>query len=70
MSTAVLVTILVFAFLIGGMVTLLKSANKHKLPDNYDKTKVGFDDEDDDWPKDRSNSKEVESSNDKKNELS
>jgi len=50
MSTAIIVSILVFAFIVGGMVTLLKSANKHKLPDNYDKSKVGFDDEEDDWP--------------------
>ncbi len=43
---------MVFAFIIGGMITLLKSA-KHKFPNTYDKSKVGFDDEDD-WPKKKS----------------
>ena len=50
MTKAIIAIILVLAFIVGGMVTLLKSANKHKLPDNYDKSKVGFDDEEDDWP--------------------
>ena len=49
MTTAIIIIILVFLFIIGGMVTLLNTANKHKLPDNYDKSKTGFDDEDDDW---------------------
>lgn len=49
MTKAIIIIILVLAFIIGGMITLLKSANSHKLPDNYDKSKTGFDDEDD-WP--------------------
>ncbi|TQV75526.1 hypothetical protein FLL45_11465 [Aliikangiella marina] len=55
MSTAVWAIIFVFAFIIGGMITLLRTANKYKFPKNYDRSKVGFDDEDD-WPA-RSNSK-------------
>ena len=47
MTTAVLVIIFVFAVIVGGMITLLKTANKYKFPDNYDKSKTGFDDEDD-----------------------
>ncbi len=50
MTTAIVVIILVFAFIIGGMMTLLNTANKYKFPKTYDKSKVGFDDEDD-WPK-------------------
>ncbi|PWK47900.1 hypothetical protein [Pleionea mediterranea] len=49
MTTAIIITLLVFAFIIGGMIILLKSAKKHKFPDTYDKSKVGFDDEED-WP--------------------
>lgn len=48
MSTAIIVIIIVFAFVVGGMITLLKSANQ-KFPDTYDKSKTGFDDEEDDW---------------------
>ncbi len=44
MTKAIIAIILVLAFVVGGMMTLLNSANKHKLPDNYDKSKVGFDD--------------------------
>ncbi|MGX5173370.1 DUF2897 family protein [Aliikangiella sp. IMCC44653] len=47
MSTAIIVIILVFAFIIGGMITLLKTANKYRFPKNYDKSKTGFDDEED-----------------------
>jgi hypothetical protein len=47
MSTAIIVIILVFAFIIGGMVTLLKTANKYRFPKNYDKSKTGFKDEED-----------------------
>jgi len=45
MTTALIIIALVFVFIIGGMVTLLKNA-KQKIPDNYDKSKTGFDDED------------------------
>ena len=45
MTTAWIVIILVFAFVIGGMMTLLRTANKYKFPDTYDKSKTGFDDE-------------------------
>lgn len=48
MSTAIIIIIVVFAFIIGGMMTLLKNA-KDKFPDTYDKSKTGFDDKDD-WP--------------------
>ena len=48
MSTAIIVIVLVFAFIIGGMVTLLKTADKYKFPENYDKSKTGFDDKDED----------------------
>jgi hypothetical protein len=44
MSTALIVIALVFIFIIGGMMTLLKNA-KQKFPDTYDKSKTGFDDE-------------------------
>jgi len=47
MTTAIIVIVLVFAFIVGGMVTLLKTANKYKFPDTYDKSKTGFDDEED-----------------------
>ncbi|NVJ61870.1 MAG: DUF2897 family protein [Gammaproteobacteria bacterium] len=49
MTTTIIIIALVFAFIIGGMITLLRTANKYKFPDTYDKSKVGFDDEDD-WP--------------------
>ena len=48
MTTAIIVIIVVFLFIIGGMVTLYKTANKYKFPDTYDKSKTGFDDEEDD----------------------
>ncbi|WP_444997925.1 DUF2897 family protein [Aliikangiella sp. IMCC44359] len=47
MTTAIIVIIVVFSLIIGGMVTLLKTANKYKFPDTYDKSKTGFDDEED-----------------------
>lgn len=59
MSTAIWAIILVFAFIIGGMITLLRTANKFKLPENYDKSKTGFDDEDD-WPNSPKNENENE----------
>lgn len=45
--SATLIIILVLAFIVGGMVTLYKTANKFPFPDNYDKSKTGFDDEED-----------------------
>ncbi|MET1255159.1 DUF2897 family protein [Aliikangiella maris] len=45
MTKAIIIIVLVFIFIIGGMVTLLKNA-KQKFPDTYDKSKTGFDDED------------------------
>jgi len=47
MTTAFIVIALVFIFVIGGMVTLLKNA-KQKFPDTYDKSKTGFDDQEED----------------------
>jgi len=37
------------------MITLLRTANRYKFPDTYDKSKVGFEDEDD-WPDTKQNS--------------
>ena len=48
MTTALIVIALVFLFIIGGMVILLKTANKFKLPDTYDKSKTAFKDEEED----------------------
>ncbi len=48
MKTAIIIIILVLAFIVGGMITLLKNANQ-KIPKNYDKSKIGFKDEEDDW---------------------
>ncbi len=45
MTTALIVIALVFAFIISGMVILLKTANKYKFPDTYDKSKIGYKDE-------------------------
>ena len=50
MTKTIIIIVLVLLFIVGGMITLLKSANQ-KIPDNYDRSKLGFDDEDDDWPK-------------------
>lgn len=47
MTKAIIIIILVLAFIIGGMVTLYRTANKYKFPDTYDKSKTGFDDEED-----------------------
>ncbi|MBV1909669.1 MAG: DUF2897 family protein [Kangiellaceae bacterium] len=47
MWTAIIIIILVLLFIIGGMMTLLRSKD-FKLPDNYDKSKSGFDDDDED----------------------
>ncbi len=48
MTKAFIIIAIVFILIIGGMVTLLKTANKYKFPDTYDKSKTGFDDEEDD----------------------
>lgn len=48
MTTAIIVIAIVFIIIIGGMITLLKTANKYRFPDTYDKSKTGFNDEDDD----------------------
>ena len=47
MWTVIIIIVLVLLFIVGGMMILLKSKN-FKIPDNYDKSKSGFDDEDDD----------------------
>jgi hypothetical protein len=47
MTKAIIIIVLVLAFIIGGMITLLKTADKYKFPDNYDKSKTGFEDKDD-----------------------
>ena len=49
MLKAVLIFLLVLVIIIGGMMTLLQTARKIKLPKNYDKSKSGWDDEEDDW---------------------
>lgn len=54
MTKAIVIIVLVLLFIIGGMVTLLRSANQ-KIPENYDRSKLGFDDEDDDWPDTKKN---------------
>lgn len=46
MTKAIVIIVLVFLFIIGGMMTLLNTANKYKFPDTYDKSKTGFDDKD------------------------
>lgn len=47
MNLGIIVAIFVFAFLIGGILTLYRTSNKYKFPDTYDKSKTGFDDEED-----------------------
>ncbi len=47
MWTAIIIIILVFLFIIGGMMTLLKNKD-FKLPKDYDSSKSGYDDENDD----------------------
>lgn len=46
MWTAIIIIVLVFLFIIGGMMTLLKSRD-FKLPKDYDSSKSGYDDEED-----------------------
>ncbi len=46
MTTAIIVIAIVFIIIVGGMVTLLNTADKYKFPDTYDRSKTGFDDED------------------------
>lgn len=67
MTTAIIITLLVFAFIIGGMIILLKSAKKHKFPDTYDKSKVGFDDEED-WPQKKPEDSTNKNADEPKNE--
>ncbi len=43
----IIITIIIFAFLIGGIMTLLKNKS-FKIPDDYDPSKSGYKDEDDD----------------------
>jgi len=47
MWTAIIVITLVFIFIVGGMITLLKSKD-FKIPKDYDPSKSGYDDEDED----------------------
>ncbi len=47
MWTALIIIVLVLLFIVGGMMTLLKSKD-FKIPDDYDKSKSGFDDDEDD----------------------
>lgn len=49
MLTVILIIIFVFALIVGGMMTLLKN-KEFKLPDNYDRSKSGWDDDDQDKP--------------------
>ena len=46
MWTAIIIITLVFVFIIGGMMTLLKSKS-FKIPKDYDPSKSGYDDDDD-----------------------
>lgn len=46
MWTAIIIIFIVFVFIVGGMMTLLKHKD-FKIPDDYDSSKSGFDDEDD-----------------------
>jgi F0F1-type ATP synthase assembly protein I len=48
MPVGLIITLLIFGIIIGGIVTLYKTANKYKFPDTYDKDKIGYDDEEDD----------------------
>ena len=47
MWVGIIISVLIFAFLIGGIMTLLKNKD-FKLPKNYDASKSGYDDDDDD----------------------
>ncbi len=47
MWTAIIVIFIVMVFLVGGWMTLLKNKD-FKIPDDYDPSKSGFDDDDDD----------------------
>jgi hypothetical protein len=47
MTTAIIIIVLVFALIVGGMMGLLKNKN-FKIPKDYDPSKSGYDDEDDD----------------------
>ena len=43
----IIITVIIFAFLIGGIMSLLKNKD-FKIPDDYDSSKSGYKDEDDD----------------------
>lgn len=47
MWTAIIIIILVFALIVGGMMTLLKNKD-FKIPEDYDSSKSGYNDDDDD----------------------
>jgi len=47
MWTAIIVIFLVFVLIVGGMMTLLNSKD-FEIPKDYDPSKSGYDDEDDD----------------------
>ncbi len=47
MWTAIIIIVFVLLFIVGGMMTLLKSKD-FKLPKDYDSSKSGYDDDDDD----------------------
>ncbi|MCF6193999.1 MAG: DUF2897 family protein [Kangiellaceae bacterium] len=48
MTTAIIISVLIFALIVGGMMTLLKNKD-FKIPDDYDPEKSGYEyDEDDD----------------------
>jgi len=47
MWTAIIIIIIVFLFVVGGMMALLKSKD-FKLPKDYDSSKSGYNDDDDD----------------------
>ena len=47
MTTAIIIIILVFALIVGGMMSLLKNKD-FKIPKDYDPSKSGYKDDDDD----------------------
>ena len=47
MWTAIIIISIVFIFLVGGWMTLLKNKD-FNIPEDYDSSKSGYDDEDDD----------------------
>jgi uncharacterized protein YxeA len=49
MKTAIILIIIVFLFIIGSLINFWRDAKNTKVPKNYDRSKTGFDDEEDDW---------------------